>query len=703
VNEEGKSCDSSGPHRTVGRTRRRQGGNKGLYIEPISDFVIPTLGRREHYNDRTNQDTVTNRTNGSPESRMEKSKGMTTRKRAGVAEKEDKKSTGMEIVVKDGHRIRVYPAGRLSLGQAVLVILDDGSIYQYETFWDTVPQFDKTRWELMAQRGAEWVRGELVRDTSNWRPAEKVCPHKGSEVARESIRKAIDGGKALVVAIEPWHIQSGGTIKVKDHPGVFGNVLCKSCGTTMAPGTVQCCYGLKDGQLTIARVDSVKFGRGTSLRDPDGDYILTKDADPSRQLREESAEAERGRRGRAEGDVDRGLSKSEFRTLLRRAESVGGPTRKPWEGFSPITERSGEWRDPRGEPPALLERLQGATVVMAASDFGGTLQALRGRDDEDEFGSPLSIDGIDFSTPKARLRSEVEASEYTVGATHPEGDQQPNGGRDDREQALRLFKLVGVQSGRLENIERALAKSEEENRVREERWALEFKANGTSTEELRQVVEQEIQRQLGETQVWPAGRARDATLDIKVQLREVKEEVEKLGRKVGKCLEVKEKATKGAGGKKKEEVNEEEERRYMQKVAEWQVARVEELIKEAMAWMRKDIQESITAGVKSGVAEIEAFIRKGVEEVGKEVEKIGEDIQHAARERYTPQESDDDTLGSVLFRSAITTIGQSVDPLANGSILTDGSTHSPIAHRPLLARPVQQSLMNRSTHSPIFA
>lgn len=582
---------------------------------------------------------------------MEKSRGMTTRRRAAEEGKENEKNAGRVIVLSDKQRMTVYPAGRLSLGQAVLVILEDGKIYQYETFWDTVPQFDRARWELMAQRGAEWVRGELVRDESGWSPVEKVCPHTGSEAARTTIRKAIDGGKALVVAIEPWHVQSGGTIKVKDHKGVFGNVLCKSCGTTMTPGTLQCCYGLKEGRLQIARVDSVKFGRGTSLMDPDGDYILARDDDPSRQLREESAEAERGR-SRVGEEAERGLSKSEFRTLLKGAESVGGPARRPWDGLSPYTERSGDWKDPRGEPPALLARLQGASREMAASDFGGTPRVLRDLGDEDEFGSPFSIEGMDFSTPKARQQAEAgDTSEHTARASNPEGNQRMDRGRVDREQALQLFTLVGIQSERLENIEKALAKCEEENRVREERWAMEFKANGTSTEELRGVVEREIQRILGETQVWPAHRARDATLDIKVQLREVMEAVGGLGVKVEKMAKEKSKEKSkriggigGEGGEGKS-VDREEERRHVRKVAEWQVARVEEMLNAAMARMMREVKEELTTEVKKGMMSIEGLIKGGVEEVGKIVAEAGEDILKAAKERYTPDESEDGGYG----------------------------------------------------------
>jgi len=416
---------------------------------------------------------------------MERSKGMTMRRGAKAADKSGDTKAGRGIVVGGNKRITVYPAGRLSLGQAVLVILEDRRIFQYETFWDTVPQFDRARWELMAQRGAEWVRGELPFEDRSFSAAEKVCPHSGSDKARETVRKAIDGGKARVVAIEPLHQQCGSAIKIEGYLGVFGNVLCKTCGATMAPGTLRGCYGLKESKLVMAGVDSVQFERGTFLTDADGDYILAREADPSRQLREESAEAERGR-GILANEVNRGLRASEYKVLMRRAESVAEVRRKPWDGLSPATERSADWRDPRGECPALLTRFRGVQARLVASDFGDTPtvirrglievasdsgdtpRAPREQEDDDEFGSPLSAEGLDFSTPKARLQLEAAAeSEHNPGERNIDGAQQKNEW-EDREDALRLFTLVGLQSERLENIERLIEKSEEESRTREE-------------------------------------------------------------------------------------------------------------------------------------------------------------------------------------------------------------------------------------------
>ena len=59
--------------------------------------------------------------------------------------------------------------------------------------------------------------------------------------------------------------------------------------------------------------------------------------------------------------------------------------------------------------------------------------------------------------------------------------------------------------------------------------------------------------------------------------------------------------------------------------------------------------------------------------------------------------------GNVLFHSAIWKIGQWNVPLANGALFTVGTIHSAITHRPTLARTIQQSLMNGTTHSPIGA
>ena len=46
----------------------------------------------------------------------------------------------------------------------------------------------------------------------------------------------------------------------------------------------------------------------------------------------------------------------------------------------------------------------------------------------------------------------------------------------------------------------------------------------------------------------------------------------------------------------------------------------------------------------------------------------------------------------VLFHSAIWTIGQWIDPLANGALFTVGTIHSAITHRPTLARTIHQSV-----------
>jgi len=152
----------------------------------------------------------------------------------GAIGERERERGGRDSRFKGGIELTAYASGPFALGHAVLVILNDGHVYRYETFWDTTPPQDREMWEYLALKGGMWVNEELEkRKEVEFTAVEEICPHKGSMKAGKAVREAIDKGRGMIVAIEPFDKQSA------VRRGRTRQLQCRTCGADARPGMLQ--------------------------------------------------------------------------------------------------------------------------------------------------------------------------------------------------------------------------------------------------------------------------------------------------------------------------------------------------------------------------------------------------------------------------------------------------------------------------------